>query len=175
MTSTLKSILLVLGVMLASSASAQPRGTAVYAEGFGPSGSYAVGVEQSLVERETSRIAARLGASLYREPSTPGLDDTGRIAAFPAALAVLVSLGDVASVPVSFELEGGATFARWWGPVDRFHPVPGQTFRIFPHGAMSLRGDLADGRLFVRGGVTLGGVQDEGTDVTPLLGVGVGL
>lgn len=157
----------------ASQSSAQSGSTAIYADILGPSGSYALGVDQVVYRAGSSDLSIRLGGSYFREADVVGGLESAQIVAFPLAGAARVPLGRIASLPVSVEAEGGVSFARWWGGVTRFTTSPGESFRLFPHASAMVHVGLGRS-IFARGGVTLGGVRGGG-DVAPVAGVGISL
>lgn len=160
-------------VALVPQASAQ---TALYAEAFGPTGAYAIGIEQGLVASASDdrRLALRVGAS-YR---TDRLfydwgSSTDHVIAVPAGAVASFSLGRALGFPLATDLGAGVVFERRSG--GRFGEV-GESFGLPVYAEVLLRAGLTD-RISIRAGALTGGATSPlGSDsVRPVVGLGVGL
>ena len=156
-------------------ANAQSRNSAIYGEALGTTGTYALGLDQHVLQLGSAQMRGRLAGSYVSYDAYLDAPVQTRILSVPASAVLHVPVGERANVGFAVEAEYGASFVRWWGPSDRFRSTVGESFRFFPHASVALRTDLADGRVYARGGVTLGGVRDSATDLAPTFGVGVGL
>ena len=167
--------IVLLAVVLAAPAvtRAQAR-TALYAEALGPTGAYALGVEQTVFRADRTQFGVRAGVSYSIESKLLPGDPDPHVLAIPVAALIRVPVARVGRAPVSIEAEGGATLARPYGLVTRFFLSPGQTFGVSPHAMASVRADLFGNRMFVRAGLTMGGVGRAG-EITPAASIGLGL
>ncbi len=163
-------------VLTAAAASAQTgqRATVLFADAFGPSGTYAVGVEQAVWTSAAAdrQLRVRGGAAYWTE--TLFFDGpTDRVIAVPAGAAALFSLGRPLGVPTAFEFGAGAVFVRRSGP--RYGSV-GESFALPASAEAAARVRLA-GPVGLRVGASAGGAASEwvGDGVRPVVGIGVGL
>lgn len=160
--------------LLASTNARAQAGTSVYAEVLGPTGTYALGIEHTIFRVDRTQIVGRAGASYSIESNLLPGNPYPHVLAIPVAAFIRVPVGVIGRVPLSVEAEGGTTLARPYGAVTRFFLSEGQTFAFFPHAMASVRTDLLGERLFVRAGVTMGGVGRRGS-FAPAASIGVGL
>jgi hypothetical protein len=169
----LTAALLALAASAPSAQTGQPS-TALFADALGPSGAYAVGIEQAVWTAGASerQLRLRLGASSWTE--TDFLDGpTERVITVPAGAAALFTLGRPLGVPTAFEFGAGAVFVRRSGP--QYGPV-GKSLALPLYGEAALRAAIGD-RVGLRAGASVGGEESElaGDGVRPAIGIGVGL
>ncbi len=169
----LTAALLALAASAPSAQTGQPS-TALFADALGPSGAYAVGIEQAVWTAGASerQLRLRLGASYWTE--TDFLDGpTERVITGPAGAAALFSLGRPLGVRTAFEFGAGAVFVRRSGPP---YGSVGESFALPAYAEAALRARLGD-RVGLRAGVSVGGEESElaGDGARPVVGVGVGL
>ena len=165
--------LVCLAVLTLSASTARAQRPALYVEGGGASGLYAIGVEQRVFTsvNGAQHFGVRAGAGYWTERD---VFSDGREAYGSAPLAATASF-QLPRVPVRFEAAGGVVLALERFAVPRYN---GQKLDLsaLPFGEAALRVAVARG-LFVRGGAVVGGRHDfvaEGA-VAPVLGVGVQL
>ncbi|MEL6615993.1 MAG: hypothetical protein AAFQ43_09665 [Bacteroidota bacterium] len=163
-------IALVPFVALAQPGPSPAPSTAVYAEALGATDRYSIGAEHAVTRVNDAAISLRIGVSYTDEGSAE--TSQRRVFAVPAGVLLRVPLLS-GRWPVYLEAEGGLMFARWDGPFNEIDPSPGESFRLFPHASGFVRTRVA-GPVFVRGGVTAGGLRSRG-EWSPTVGVGVGL
>lgn len=166
--------LLVVVLALVASASSAQSSTLLFADALGPSGAYALGVEQAVWTSDASerQLRLRLGASYWTE--TYLLDGpTDRVITVPAGAAALFSLGRPLGVPTAFEFGAGAVFVRRSGP--QYGSV-GESFALPAYAEAVVRARLA-GPVGLRVGAAVGGAESEwvGDGARPVVGIGVGL
>ena len=150
--------------------------TALYAEAFGPTGAYALGVEQGVVASAAGdrRLAVRAGVSYRNETTTFVGSSTEHVLAVPFGAVASFSLGRPLGVPLAADVGGGAVFTRRTG--ERYDQTTGEAFGLPVYGEAVLRAALGR-RLSVRAGAVVGGVSSEfvSGEVRPVVGVGFGL
>ena len=157
---------------LSGPAEAQPR-PALYVEGGGASGLYAIGLEQTVFASASGeqRFGVRAGAGYWTQSDT---FSGGRDAYLSAPVAATASF-ELPRVPVRFETTGGVVFGYEGFAVMRSN---GAEFELsaLPFGEAALRAEVTR-RVFARAGAVVGGRRDFVTDapVAPALAVGMQL
>ncbi len=166
--------LLTLCALAGLSAPAASAQTAVYAEGIGATGSYAVGVEQGVLASASGerRLAVRVGASYAREASAFNTLTARYAFIVPVGAVASFGLGAPAGLPLAAEIGAGAIVARRRGGyVDRNNAKLGAAL----YGDVALRAAVAR-RIALRAGLLVGGndaaVLFESNRVRPVVGVG---
>lgn len=175
--------LLLTAVLLiaASAVSAQSltRSTALYADALGPTGAYAVGVEQTILKSALGdrQLRLRAGASYWTEdPYFVGSElERDRVLTVPLGAAVLFPLGRPLGVPAAFEFGGGFVVVR--RESERYRNSSGGMLLTAPAYAEAAVRASFGSRVGVRAGVAVGGEESElvGDGARPVFGVGVGL
>ncbi|MEM1054749.1 MAG: hypothetical protein AAGI52_04430 [Bacteroidota bacterium] len=169
---------LALALALAASAAAQPgqRATTLYADVWGPTGAYALGVERAVwTASESEReLRLRLGVAYWTEALFPN-GPSDRVLTIPAGATALFSLGEPLGVPAAFEFGLGAVFVRRSG--ERFGFV-GESFALPVYSEAVVRAALGS-RAGLRVGAVIGGEDSQWSvdagGIRPVIGVGVGL
>ena len=177
----MRPLLSILLLVSASVVSAQPltRSTALYADALGPTGAYAVGVEQAILTSDTGdrQLRLRAGASYWTEDPylfVSGLEPD-RVVTVPLGAAALFSLGRPLGIPTAFEFGGGFVIVR--RESERYRNSSGGMLLTAPgYAEAAVRGSFGS-RVGVRAGVAVGGEESElaGDGARPVFGVGVGL
>lgn len=160
---------LLAALLIAAGASAQPTPlrTAVFADAWGPTGAYSLGVSRDVVRLGTSSVVGvRVGAS-YDPNQIGGID--GSRSVLLAGVGGVVPVGTLGRVGLALDGEVGGALARRSG-VLLTHREAG-TWIAVPYGSAAVRAGLGSAHL--RLGASL-------TDLTvahvqPLVGVGVAL
>ena len=173
-------LLTALLVVSASAVSAQPltRSTALYADALGPTGAYAVGVEQSILTSDTGdrQLRLRAGASYWTEDPYffgSGLEPD-RVLTVPLGAAALFSLGQPLGIPAAIEFGGGFVVVR--RESERYRNSSGGMLLSAPAYAEAAVRASFGSRVGVRAGVAVGGEESAiaGDGARPVFGVGVG-
>ena len=184
LTIPVRNVLAVLAVAAAPVASAQTgsRSTALFADALGPTGAYALGVEQAVLASATGerQLRLRAGVSYWTEDfffNSP----TDRVLTVPLGAAALFSLGRPLGIPAAFEFGGGAVIVRRESERYRSGNSPvgslsGTLLTAPAYGEVAVRASFGS-RVGLRAGVAVGGEESElvGDGARPVFGIGVGL
>ena len=171
-------LLAVLAVVLAAAASAQPgaRSTAIFADALGPTGAYAVGVEQAVLTSAAGerQLRLRAGVSYWTEDLFLN-GPTDQVLTVPLGASALFTLGRPLGIPTAFEFGGGFVIVR--RESERYRNSSGGMLLTAPsYAEAAIRASIGS-RLGFRVGAAIGGEESElvGDGVRPVFGVGVGL